>query len=307
MKQILVGFLLVVCLLPVTFAKETITVLSYTNASGTLMPYLHEIIAKANYIQDTYTFIAVPKPGANGLIAIQTMDQSPANTLALAGTGFTEYEYLGKIKGNNYQPLSALGSPCWVLLSNRGDQKLGISSLQGEKYLTLGSLGNGSVAHLIALMVGQKFGIDIENITFKSSPESGALMAGDGSINMIIDSPAQYKNYKSMNPKIQALGITCSATNPDLPGVKTLASQGVDSPNLWITITANKSMPEDKRKEMAKILNASIQAIGQKEIFEKYTYIVPVFSGISAEDDFKKNQTRMLNTRKKFSDKIVNQ
>jgi tripartite-type tricarboxylate transporter receptor subunit TctC len=307
MKKFLAGLLLSAFILPSAVAKETITILSFTGASGTLMPYLYDIVAKANYIQDKYTFVAVPKPGASGLIAVQTMDQSPSNTLVLAGTGFTEYVNSGQLNNNRYQPLSAMGNTCWLLISNRGDEKIGVSSLRGEKSLTVGSVGYGSAAHLTALMAGQKFGIDIRNITFKSTVEAGALMVGDESINLIVDSPQSYKNYKVMNPKVQALGVTCLSENPNFPGIQTLKSQGLDVPHIWSTITASKAMPEEKRRELAKILDNSLRAIGQKEIFEKYSYSVPVLNNELVENDFKKNQDKLIATRKKFSDKIVNQ
>ena len=266
------------------------------------MPYLFEIVGKANYLQDKYNFVAVPKPGGNNLVSVQTMDQSPQNSLVLAGTGFVTGVYEGKLNQANYYPLTGMGTACWMLISNRGDQKTGVASLRGEKKLAMGI--PGPWAHMMGLELTEKVNKDILIVPFKSNGEIMTLILGDGSINLIMDNPKLFKNYKQKDSRLQGLGLQCLRTLPDFPDIKTLAEQGINAPNLWFTITASTLMPEIKRKEIQRILDLSLIAMGQQEIFEKYSMIPPTLVGKSTQQDFQENQTKFTQALKKFDKQL---
>lgn len=304
MKKLISGLLMALTMTSGAFAKESITVVSYSGPGGSLMPFLRAIVEKANSMQDKYSFEVVNKPGAGGLLALQAADQSPQNTLALVSAGFADHVAKGKIDAKNYVPVSSMGDTCWILLSNRGDAKVGATSLKGEKRLTVGSVAHGSSVHLSALVLGDKLGFEVQNVVFKSHLDGLVVMAGDGSINLMIDTPQNYETFRTKNPAIKPLGTNCDQVNPRVPGAKPLSAQGFKVPGIWTVITAHRDMPAAKQASVQKALDDAIRAIGQKEIFEKYNYSVPVLNGQTAAANFEKNLQIVNETRSKFADVI---
>lgn len=301
MKKILTAVVMCFAFLTTANAKENITVVSYTGPAGSLMPYVRAVLEKANSIQTKYNFSVINKPGAGGLIALQNTDRSPEDSLALVSAGFQDLSRRGKIKTSNYQPISALGNTCWVMVTNVGDEKIGASSLKGTNKLVVGSVANGSSVHLSGLVIGKKLGIDVQNVVFKTNVAALTMMATDGSINMTIDTPQNVATFKSKNPNLRSLGLNCKTANPLVPTVKPLSAQGFNVPGIWSVVVANKEMPLSKRKEMIKILDGALKAMGQKHIFEKYNYSVPILNGQSTEASFKENLAIIRDVRAEFA------
>ena len=286
------------------YAKETITVATYNSASGTLIPYYNKILDEANKIQNKYQFLLLPKPGAQGLIALQFIDQSPLNRLAVTTSSFVDLSTSNQLNQKDYTPVSSQGDACWVLISNFGDANKGIGSLKGKTSLFLGTVAHGSSAHYTALDIGSRLGIDITPVIFKSNFEALTLMASDGSINLVIESPQNYLNFKQQNPKLQALGVTCSVRNPKLPNVKTLKEQGYNTPKIWQIIVANNKMPAEKQKELGNIIDQAMIRIGQKQIYNLIDFSVPVFQKISASQHFEDSIGQNLYFRHKYENKL---
>jgi len=268
------------------------------------MPFLFEIVGHANSIQTKYQFVAVPKPGANGLLSIQAMDQSPQNSLVVSASTIVELISNGQINRDTYHPVSALGNNCWLLISNRGDEKIGVASLAKEKRLVMGSIGNGSISHLTGLMLQKKYNFEFENIPFRSTGEATILLVGENGINLAVDTPQNYKNFKIKNPKVQALGNFCPVPDPHLPNIKPLIAQGINAPLIFNTFLANGAMPEERRRELGKILDDSLKSIGSKEIAEKCSYMVPALQGLNINDWYWENYNKYLITRNRFAKQL---
>lgn len=303
MKKLLLSFITAIFMVSTAQSKEIITISSYTGAAASVMAHLRNIVAEANSLQDQYEFVLVPKPGAQGLIALQQVDQSPENNLALISAGFVDLYSSGQIKQNDYIPVSSQGNTCWVLISNVGDTAKGVSSLRGQKRLTLGTIAIGSSAHFTGLVIGDRLGFEVEPIAFKTTIEALVLMAADGSINLAIDTPQNYLNFKEKNPNIQALGVNCSIRNPKLPHVKTLKEQGYDVPGIWTITVAHQKMSEDKRVRLGKILDQALTRIGKDQLAQN-DYNVPLFQGVTAEQHYKQSISQIESVRQKFGKEI---
>ena len=208
-----------------TPAREIITLANYNSPSASAYSYYMKIIDQANLLQDQYQFVMVSKPGAQGLIALQYVNQSPENRIAVAGPQIFTMIESNQIKKTDFVPISSQGEGCWVLISPLGDKNIGAASLKGQKRLVVGTIGFGSGAHLSALILGEKLGFEVQPVIFKSNFDALVLMAGDESVNLVIETPQNYMNLRSVNPRLQALGISCSVRNPKLPEVKTLQEQ----------------------------------------------------------------------------------
>lgn len=285
-------------------AKETITVVTYNSPAATAYSYYLKIIDAANSIQNDYEFVLVSKPGAQGQIALQYMDQSPDNRLAVIYPAFVELSYSGKIKAQQYVAVSAQGKACWVLISPFGSSRSGVAGLYGHDRITLGTVGIGSAAHLTALILGEHFGFKTQPILFKSNFEALVLMAGDESINLVVESPNSYLNLKQQNPRLQALGVTCDQRNPKLPEVRTLKEQGYDVPSIWYYTMANQRMALKKRVALGEILDRAMTQMGKKEIEELVDFAVPVLNHQSTQAAWKKDFDSIYTLKKKFQNQL---
>jgi tripartite-type tricarboxylate transporter receptor subunit TctC len=129
-------------------------------------------------------------------------------------------------------------------------------------------------------------------------------MTADNSVNLVIETPQNYLNFKQRNPRLQALGITCATRNPKLPNVKTLAEQGFRVPTIWTYIVANTKMPVEKRENLSRILDQAMLDIGQQQIFDMIDFSVPVFRKTSTEQHFKSSIRQSTHFKEKFINKL---
>jgi tripartite-type tricarboxylate transporter receptor subunit TctC len=299
-------FILLFLLSTSVFAREQITVEFNANASqSNAAPYM-KLVDTANSIQNKYQFILEFKPGANGVIAVKTMDMSPHNRIATTSTAFVENARSGQINENDYVPIAIQGDACWAVITNIGDTKQGISSLQGQKEITVGGTGYGNATHLTALIIGEKYGFKVRYIVYKSNHDALTNMASGEPINFVIERVANYQTYYAKNPRLQILGITCPSRNPVLPEIKTLSEQGFNTPTIFLATIANIRMHIEKRQELGLILDQAQKKLGLNFIMEASDMHPPQFTKpkVSTEEFFNSRVLRMKVLIHKFEKEI---
>lgn len=304
MKKILFTILTACLLVPTAQSREIITVNSYTGAASSINNFYRRIFDQANQDQTQYKFILVAKPGAQGLIALNDMDQDPENKMAMISAGFVDLYLNGKIKKEDYVPISSAGNSCWVVITNRVKANQGASGLRGQKEIFVGTIAKGSSAHLTALILGERLGFESKAIIFKSNVEALTLMASDGSINLVVETPANYLNFSGIRPNLQGIGVNCPVRNPKVPQIKTMQEQGFDVPSIWAFVVANQAMPANKRKNLARILDQAMQAIGQDQIFQQFDYQLPSMLGQTTEQHYRQSLEQNETFRKKFASQL---
>lgn len=240
-------------------------------------PYLR-MVDIANQIQDKYKFVFEFKPGANGVIAIRTMDQSPENRLATVAPAYVENAKSGAINKNDYVAVASQGEACWAIITNVGDTAKGIESLRGQKEILVGGTGFGNAAHITALMIGEKYGFKVRYAVYKANYDALVNMAGGEPINFVLERVANYQIFKAKNPKLQILGINCGKRSELMPEVKTVREQGFNAPSIFMATIANVKMPEAKRKEISAILEAAQEKVGAKYLLDTSDMSPPQFA-----------------------------
>ena len=276
MKKILLTVLLVIS--STVFAQEQIIIgFSASPSQPNATPYL-KMLEIANKIQNKYTFILEFKPGANGVLAIKAMDQSPTNRLATVAPAYVENARSGLIDEKNYVPIVTQGDACWAVITNVGDTKVGIASLKGQKEITVGGTGYGNAAHLTALIIGEQYGFKVRYIVYKANFDALVQMTGGQPVNFVIERVANYQSFVKKNPNLQILGINCPVRNSLMPEVKTLSEQGFNTPTIFMTTIANVKMPVEKRTEIAEILDRAQKTLGLDYIAETSDMYPPMFA-----------------------------
>ena len=304
MKRIFFA-ILAACLMTTTaHAREVITINSYTGPGSSINNFYRRIIDQANQDQNQYQFVIVPRPGAQGFMALQNMDQEPADRLAMISAGFVDLYFTDKIKKDDYIPVSSAGNSCWVVITNLGDTRRGAGSLRGQREILVGTVAKGSSAHLTGLIMGEKLGFKADAVMFKSNVEALMLMASDGSVNMVVETPANYLNWRDRKVPLNGIGINCPVRNPKVPDIKTMQEQGFDVPSIWAFIVANKAMPEEKRKNISRILDQAMKQIGADQIFQQFDYQLPSMLGQTTEQHYRHSLDQIERLRKRFANDI---
>jgi tripartite-type tricarboxylate transporter receptor subunit TctC len=288
------------------FAKEIVTLYIATAPNQPNAALYIKTILVANTIQDNYEFQIEFKPGANGTIALKTMDIYPSNRLATVAPAFVENAKQGLINESDYIPISSQGDACWAIITNIGDTKTGIESLNGVKEVVVGGTGFGNASHITAIMLGEKYGFNVRYIVYKGNFDALVNMVGTGDINFVIERVSNFKNFKTRNPNLQILGINCPTRSSAMPDIKTLREQGIDSPSIFFAIVANVKMPADRRKELSVILQNAQAQLGPKVFDDISDLVPPQFSKppLSVENFFEKRVSQMKYLTHKYKDKI---
>jgi tripartite-type tricarboxylate transporter receptor subunit TctC len=283
------------------FAGEVISIASPYNPSHSGTTALRLVVDEANKQQNKYRFIIEFKPGGQQILAVQHMDQNPQSRLSVIAPSFVENTTNGKLNFESYAPVYSLGDACWAVITN--------TDLKTAKDLTIGGVGVGNSTHLTALELAEKYKFEVNYVVFKSNFDALILMAGDNSVNLVIDRPSSYEQFKDRNPRMQIQAMSCPTRHPNYPNIKTLREQGILSPYIWNIIVANKEMPISKREELGKILNTATTTVGYAKIHELSDMSPPIFNKISAEAHYKtsiQTVSNLLNKHHKSIDAIKN-
>lgn len=304
MSKLLVTLLILIS--STVFAKENILIYIGNAPSQPNVPAYLKTVDVANEIQKKYNFQIEFKPGANGALALRAMDQDPTTKLATVAPAFVENAKQGLIKESDYIPISSQGDACWAIITNVGDTNRGVESLRGLKEIVVGGVGFGNATHITAIMLGEKFGFDVRYIVYKANFDALVNMAGTNEVNFVLERISNFKNFKEKNPRLQVLGVNCPQRNPTMPNVKTLREQGIESPTIFFTILANVRMPEEKRKELGKILQDAQAKIGPVYFLETADLLPPQFINppISVDEFFGKRVSQMHYLTTKYKDRI---
>jgi tripartite-type tricarboxylate transporter receptor subunit TctC len=91
--------------------------------------------------------------------------------------------------------------------------------------ITMGNVGNGSLAHLTTVVLNQAAGVQIVPVPYKGGgPLSTDLMGGQVELAMA-STAAQAQHVR--NGKMRALALTGEKRSPTMPEVPTLSEQGI--------------------------------------------------------------------------------
>jgi tripartite-type tricarboxylate transporter receptor subunit TctC len=252
-----------------SFAQQTISIAwPYAMSHGTT-PLMYPLMQEANRLQSQYRFVIEAKPGASGLIAVNHMNQSPADRVAVIAPAFIDLAIQNKVNESDYDYMVGLGDMCFVLWNKYGNESKGLRSLQGTKEIVLGNVGWGNSGHLVALEIANRYDLKVRNIVFKSNQEGLINLAQDGGVTQVQEGPSAWAALKNQ-AAVQAnpLAVTCNQRHRALPAVKTLQEQGIKADGPWIILVANREMPAQKREFISRILNLSLTNIGAERIME---------------------------------------
>jgi tripartite-type tricarboxylate transporter receptor subunit TctC len=179
-------------------------------------------------------------------------------------------------KPDEMRPVAFLTSAPLVLLSrkdmpaNSFDELLAIARKPGAKELAYGSVGIGSLYHLVAEAFGQRANVKLVHVPYKgASPLLADLMGGQIDIAFMPlggSVPALIKEGK-----VKAFGVTAkqpAAQMPELPVL--VAAKGFETFefDVWAGLFVARGTSDAMVDKLNKAVNAGLQASEYRRIFE---------------------------------------
>ncbi|MDA8456992.1 tripartite tricarboxylate transporter substrate binding protein [Acidovorax sp. GBBC 3334] len=152
-------------------------------------------------------------------------------------------------------PITILGATPFVLVAHPSVPAANVRELiayarSKPGVLNYGSSGNGTILHLGAAMFVEQAKLDIKHIPYKGmGPLMNDILGGQVQLGVVAAAPAA-PHIKS--GALRALGVTTAARVPTLPGVPTIAEQGLPGFELdgWIAPVGPAGLP---RAELARL------------------------------------------------------
>lgn len=195
------------------------------------------------------------KPGAGGMIGTDAIAKAQPDgyTFGVSITGplvnnTLLYKKMAYDPFRDLAPITlAVNQPC-ILVANKDFNASDFQGVLAELKRRPGqfnyaSLGTGTMAHLSMELIASRSGTEITQVPYPGSGQAvQALVSGDVSLGCM--PPASVANLVKAG-RLKAIGIAARKRSPLLPGVKTLAEQGLPEfeANAWIGVVAPAKTP----------------------------------------------------------------
>ena len=164
-------------------------------------------------------------------------------------------------------PITILGATPFVLVAHpavpaKTVQELIALAKSKPGVLNYGSSGNGTILHLGAAMFVEQAKLDIKHIPYRGmGPLMNDILGGQVQLGVVAVAPAA-AHIKAGS--LRALGVTTATRVAALPGVPTIAEQGLPGYELdgWIAPVAPAGLP---KAELARLYNGFKAAMDMPE------------------------------------------
>lgn len=237
--------------------------------AGGTMDIVARVLADQLAAQLGQPVIVDNKPGAGGVIGIQSLLQSPADGQTIMVTASNVLTEIPHVQKGNFDPLKDVKPVAAVARSSMElvaaptvparDMKELVAYLKGKPGTqSFASYSAGTSSHYAGMILNQKAGLDLQHVPFPGSPPALVQVVA-GQIPVMFDGMAT-SLPQIQGGKVKAIGVAAKARSPLLPGVPTLAEQGfaeLDFGN-WVGVVAAGTLaPELAERMHAEVLKAA--------------------------------------------------
>jgi tripartite-type tricarboxylate transporter receptor subunit TctC len=220
--------------------------------------------------------------GVGGAIGIQKVLSAPADgynmtlgtpmELVLAPLAMSAV----KFKPDDMKLAAQLVTTTMVLITrkdlpaNNVEELIAMAKKPGAKELSYGSVGPGSLYHLIGEKFAQQTGTKMLHVPYKgAAPLMTDLMGGQ--IDMVFIPLAGSTPAMITEGKVKALGLTTKTAHPRFPNIAPLAAQkGLEGFefDLWAGIEVPKNTPADVTARLNKAIYEALQNADIRKAYE---------------------------------------
>ena len=205
------------------------------------------------------------RPGAGGNVGTQIAARSPADGYTLMiGTNATHaanaflYTNPGYDPQADFEPIAMVGILPLVYVTSPDNPIASISDMVRVAQAKPDSL-NTAISTTTCRMAHELFKLRAQApmfpVDYKGSAQAiTAVMAKE--VDYMVDTISSLR-APILNGQVKALGVTSARSSPLLPGVKSVAEQGVEGYELvgWTVLFAPKGMPANAERTLAAAMN----------------------------------------------------
>jgi tripartite-type tricarboxylate transporter receptor subunit TctC len=217
------------------------------------------------------------KPGGSGSLATQAFLAAPhdGKTWLMAVNGFfSEAPHSVKVPFNplkDAKPLVEIGSTGLVLVGSstlpaRNMPELMAWAKANKGKLSFASYSNGSLSHVLGLLMNRAEGLDMLHVPYKGSPPALQDLLG-GQTHMMFDGPPSSLPFIKSG-KLRAFAVSSPQRLAVLPDVPTLAELGYKGMTwtVWLGVWTTPDMPAAAQERMR---SAMLFVLGLPEVRQR--------------------------------------
>ena len=220
------------------------------------------------------------KPGGGTIIAAEAVARSPADGSVIFITSMTTvvlnaklYDKLPYDPLNDFAPISLVISSPTVLVvhpSNPANDAIELASAAkaAKDPMPIASAGIGGTTHIALELYNEAAGIKTLHVPYKGAAPALQDLIANQTTAFFGDLPGLVSHVR--NGKLRALGVLSKKENAQLPGVKTMAAQGMPSVEMenWYGLYAPAKTPPELIAKLNKALHAALADPGVKAKLE---------------------------------------
>jgi tripartite-type tricarboxylate transporter receptor subunit TctC len=255
-------------------AKPVRVIVPYAAGQGTDIAsrFLAEELSKAV----NQAFVIDNRPGAGGNIGTQVAAKSVADGYTLmVGTNATHaanaflYTNPGFDPQTDFEPIAMVGILPLVYVTTPGNAISSMPELTSAVQARPDRLSvaiTTTTCRMAHELYKSRSGAAMFPVDFKASTQSITALLG-GHVDYMVDTIASLRSHITSG-QLKALGVTSAKSSRLLPGVKSLAEQGIGGYELvgWTVLFAPKGVPAD----VAQVLSAATaKVLARAEVQDK--------------------------------------
>src|SRR3989344_6033225 len=199
-------------------------------------------------------------PGAGGITGTTQIVRAPKDGSVIG----VVYKNIPFDSLADITPITIIGATPFVLVAHpsvpvKTVQELIALARAKPGVLNYGSSGNGTILHLAAAMFVDQAKVSIQHIPYKGmGPLMNDVLGGQVQLAVVAVAPAA-AHIKS--GALRALGVTPASRVPSLPGVPTIAEQGLPGYELdgWIAPVGPAGLPKAELQRLYAAFKAAME------------------------------------------------
>jgi hypothetical protein len=236
-------------------AKENITLAYSWGPGDNAANFYRALVAEANKIQNQYTFLFEPKPGAGGTIAANFTTNNPTNTLWINSSAGFIRPNLFPAESHSMADFRSILPMCVSPFVISSGKYKSWKDVPKDANLSIGMSGMGTTTHLVSLQLKKTYP-NLNIVPFKSTSEA-LLNVLNGSVDFSVGFHGDSEQYTGPGSVKQVywLGQTGRAS---IKGTELLANQGFSKDLLDMStpqqVFASRKLSDERFASMRKIL-----------------------------------------------------
>jgi tripartite-type tricarboxylate transporter receptor subunit TctC len=247
------------------YPTRTITLVVFTPA-GAIPDIIGRLIGEGLSQRLGQPVIIENRPGAGGLLAMQSVARAPADGYTLLMLASVHTVAVSLYPDNpvtisrDVAPIASLNRDAFVLLVNPSSPTKTLAEFiayakANPGKVNLASNGTGNIPHLAGELFRMTAGIDTQHVPYRGTPAAFAALMG-GEVHALFDT-AGASLPLVQSGKLRALGVTSAqrrASMPDVPPIsETLPGYEVIG---WLGVGAPRDTPADIVQRLNREINA---------------------------------------------------